>query len=313
MASVLNLTLNGPASLNRDAKVELVHQLSGKRVEVTPYLDGTASVRGLAEGAWTMRVTHPNFTFPIHTQDIRVFPDRPTIVPIVIPPDLLTFSAIEDITDANLGPVQAQLDAAQQVAARQAAKKGGEPIYAADWNELADAAADIAGAANQMTRLVAPTGHNHPELEKKIAELDSNLQKFFEIFGRSIVELQRQIQQLALQRKVDNALDAARVAPDAAVRGSLQAQVDKLTAASNDPPAVYTRKAQEVGRAMEQTLSTITPPEGEAGAEELLKDASDTAGALTTVKTVVSYREEAEGMSRVSKTAGLNFRTAAKG
>lgn len=313
MASLLNLTLNTPAALARDTKVELVHQLSGKKTEVTPYLDGTASVRGLADGAYTMRVTHPNFTFPLHTQDIRVFPDRPTIVPIVIPPDLLTFSAIEDRPDANLGPVQAELDTALATASRQGGKKGGEPIYAADWNELSTAVASVANATQQMTRLVSVDGHNHPELEKKIGELDTNLQKFFDIFGRTIVELQRQIQQLALQRQVDDALNAARLPQDDSSRLALKTQIDKLSLATHDPPAVYTRKVQEVGRAMEATLSAVTAsPEAPAEAAALLAAAAGGASALTTVKTVLSYREEAEGISRIGKSAGLSFRTVAQ-
>lgn len=313
MASLLNLTLNAPATVNRDAKVELVHQLSGKRTEVTPYLDGTASVRGLAEGAYTMRVVHPNFTFPLHTQDIRVFPDRPTIIPIVIPPDLLTFSAIEDRPDANLGPVQAELDTAHATAVRQGGKKGGEPIYAADWNELSAAVAGVSNATQQMTRLVSVDGHNHPELEKKIGELDSNLQKFFEIFGKTIVELQRQIQQLALQRQVDDALNAAQVAPDDSGRLALKAQIDKLALATHDPPAVYTRKVAEVGRSMEAALSAITPAaEAPPEANDLLATAAAGATALTTVKTVLSYREEAENISRIGQKAGLSFRTVAK-
>ncbi|HMV67379.1 MAG TPA: hypothetical protein PKA64_11055 [Myxococcota bacterium] len=313
MASLLNLTLNAPASVNRDAKVELIHQLSGKKTEVTPYLDGTAAVRGLADGAYTMRVTHPNFTFPLITQDIRVFPDRPTFVPIVIPPDLLTFTAIEDRPDANLGPVQSALEAGQGTAARQGNKKGGEPIYAADWNELAGAVAGIATATQQMTRLVSVDGHNHPELEKKIGELDSNLQKFFDIFGRTVVELQRQIQQIALQRQVDDAFNAARLAPDDSSRLAIKSQIDKLALATHDPPAVYTRKAQEVGRAMEAALSAVAPhEEAPPEAADLLATAAAGASALTTVKTVLSYREEAENISRIGQTAGLSFRTIAK-
>src|SRR5690606_4552391 len=139
-------------------------------------------------------------------------------------------------------------------------KKGGEPIYAADWNELADAVADVGTATGQLTRLVAPLGHDHPEIEKKIAEVDSNLQKFFEVFGRSVAELQRQIQQLALQRKVDDALDGARVPPSSPIRDKIRQQTDRLAAASQDPPAVYTRKVQEAARAIEAELSTLTAP-----------------------------------------------------
>ena len=53
-------------------------------------------------------------------------------------------------------------------------KKGGEAIRADDWNLVVGGAQHLADALSQMTQLVSPVGHNHPELEAKINEMSSN-------------------------------------------------------------------------------------------------------------------------------------------
>src|SRR5918994_458434 len=59
-----------------------------------------------------------------------------------------------------------------------AGKAPGEVIRAEDWNVLAGAVADLARAVGELTRLVSPVGHDHPELAEKFAEVQGNILRF---------------------------------------------------------------------------------------------------------------------------------------
>jgi len=163
------------------------------------------SVPGLNPGDYRVEVTHPNLPFQVLDQAIKVY-DRQTFVPIRIDPKLLSDTPIADTPEANLGPVQQRLDAAAAKATAQANKKGGQPIYADDWNEFGHAVEEIAKSTGDLSRLVSPQGHDHPELVAKLDEIQNNLRKFYDVFGKAMATMQRQFQQLALEKHAEAAL-----------------------------------------------------------------------------------------------------------
>src|SRR5687767_11948455 len=175
--NMLKLQLNTPVSFTRDMKVELTNQATGEKRKVTPYLDGSVVVPAIEAGNWRLQVQHPNLSFDVFDRPIKVLPDRPTFVPITIPQNIFENVPIEDVPDANLGPVQQHLDEATRAAEQQGNKKAGQPIYADDWNEMAVTVATVAKATRELTDLVAPRGHDHPEIAAKFDEVQRNLQR----------------------------------------------------------------------------------------------------------------------------------------
>ena len=249
----LNLMLNAQPAILRDMKVSLVNTLTAEKREVTPFLDGTVQVANLAPGDWQVVAKHPNLIFDVVNRPIRILPDRPTITRIPIPANIFENSAIADTPDANLGPVQSKLAETEASARDQSRKVSGQPIFADDWNALSAALGDTAKATGELATLVSPIGHDHPELVGKLGEIQANLQTFYDLFARSLAELQRQIEQLALQRKVDVVVDNL---PNLALpdRDRMYAAVDELTKSYQDPPAVYDAKKKRAGVALQEAI-----------------------------------------------------------
>lgn len=298
--TTLKLQLNTPASYTRDMTVKITNQVTGEKRTVTPYLDGSVSVPNLEPGQWRVQVTHPNLVFDLYDRPIKVFPDRPTNASIVIPANIFENVPIRDIPDADLGPVQRHLDEAGSIAERQSTKKAGQPIYADDWNELAGALATATKAAREMTELVSPRGHDHPELVDKLDEIQRNLQRMFDVFGASLAQLQRQIQQLALQSKVDAALEkTTKVTPE--TRKSIQDMVTSLQESWADSPGVYSarkrRTAQQLTDQLSQVLVNETPDVNNAAE---VKELQEFASAMATEQPAASYQEEIQQQQRTT-------------
>jgi len=261
--SMLRLQLNSQPQLTRDLVVKVTSKETGKTVQVAPFLDGSVSVPGLKPGDYRVEVTHLNLPFQVIDQAIKVY-DRPTFVPLRIDPNLLSDTPIADTPEANLGPVQQRLDTAATKAAAQAGKKGGQPIYADDWNELGHAVEEIAKSTGDLSRLVSPQGHDHPELVAKLDEIQNNLRKFFDVFGKAMATMQRQLQQLALEKHTDNAL--REVEPDeskrrAIVQELLTTPVEKALYA--DPRTFqvnFRRAAEKVQEEVQKRLPAEVPP-----------------------------------------------------
>src|SRR2546421_3671477 len=188
--ATFNLQLQGFPAANRDATVKLTNQATGQIIERKPFLDGSLQVRDVDPGLWQLVVRHPNLVNPIIQQPVRLFPQpTPTFIPIPVPADLFKDTPIRDIPDANLAPVQQAVTSVRDRARPLAVKGAGEVIRASDWNSLAGAVSDLAAAVLELTNLVSPKGHDHPEIAEKIDEVQGNLRRFAEAFGKSLVEL----------------------------------------------------------------------------------------------------------------------------
>lgn len=237
MKSMLNVRMQGHVPAFRDAEVELENPATGERLVRKPFLDGTLVVRDIDAGVWNMRVRHPNLTLPIDVRPVRVF-DQPaaTVVPVPVPADLFRDSPIRDVPDADLGPVQAAARTARDRVAPLAAKASGEVIRASDWNTLAGVVADLAGAVLQLASLVSPHGHDHPEIAEKIGEVQDNLRRFAEAYGRSLLELRREVEAGVLRRRVEEAL-----AEHPLVRDRVRGRIAQLEESLQRDTPVFTR------------------------------------------------------------------------
>jgi hypothetical protein len=211
-----DLTLNilGFPAANRDLSVQVVDPVSQNIVRtVTPFLDGTVRVPQIDPGAYEIAITHPNVALPILRRPIRVLPIGPTNISVVIDPSKFRNTPIEDIPDANLGPVQELAQSVAETVTPLGNKLPGEAILAQDWNAMAGAIRDLANALGQLTQLVSPTGHNHPELEKKFDEVSSNFDQLINSVSASLTELQRQFQTQRLRTQILGVLDTAQIDP----------------------------------------------------------------------------------------------------
>ncbi|MBP0445837.1 hypothetical protein J8J14_13740 [Roseomonas sp. SSH11] len=261
--AAFKIQLQGFAQANRDAEVELKNEATGQVITRKPFLDGSLLIRDLDPGAWEVKVSHPNLTLPIARQRIRLFPQNiPTYVPIPIPANLFRDTPIRDLPDADLGPVQQAVAAVQARVAPVADKAPGEVIRASDFNALSTAIGDLAGSVGELSRLVSPRGHDHPEIAERIDEVQANLRAFAEAFGRSLVELRRELELLSLRRAADDVLNLGNASP--LVRDDLKRRLDELEDSLQTDTGTFTGKLARAGQAIlngVQTVGEAQPPE----------------------------------------------------
>jgi len=244
-----DIRLQGLPAANRDAEVRLVNQATGQKVVRKPFLDGSLLVRDLDPGPWEMVVTHPNLIQPIDRRIVRLFPQPfPTRVPVVIRPDLFRDTPIRDIPDVDLAPIQQAAASARSAVAPLAGKAPGEVIRSSDWNALAGAVSDLAGAVSELVNLVSPHGHDHPEIAEKIGEVQGNIRRFTESFGRSLLELRRDIENEDLRHRVTDVLNAA--GAPTGIRDRLLGRVTDLEKAVQQPTPVFTAKLAATGNVL---------------------------------------------------------------
>jgi hypothetical protein len=253
-----NFQLQGFPAANRDAEVTLTNRATKQTVKRSPFLDGTLMVRDLDPGLWDVTVTHPNVIQPIFAQPVRLFPQiTPTLVPIRIPEVLFRDTPIRDIPDANLGPVQQALSAARDSLDPIQGKTPGEVIRASDWNTLVSAVRDLSDNVIEMTNLLSPRGHDHPEIAEKIAEVQQNIRNFSEAFGRSLVELRRDLETEHLRQIIEQVLNEAQ-APQA-TRDDLLGRVGRLRDTLQADTAVFTGQlATTGGRVLSAVAEMVT-------------------------------------------------------
>ncbi len=239
-----DLTLNilGFPAVNRDLTVEVRDPVTQNVVRtVKPFLDGTVRVPKIEPGAYEIAVKHPNLTLPVLRRPIRVLPTGDTKVSVLIDPSQFKDTPIEDIPEANLTPV---LDTAKSIAETVtplANKQPGEAILAQDWNAMAGAIRDLAGATGELTRLVSPTGHDHNELIRKIDEMSANFQTLLDSLSAAFTELQRQIQTQRFKGQVLGLLDRAAIDPNSAKGKEFTDLVDGLEKKVTESPAAFSR------------------------------------------------------------------------
>jgi hypothetical protein len=263
--------LSGFPAANRDAEVQLVNRATGQKITRNPFLDGSLVVRDIDPGLWDVRVTHPNLVATsIYTGKIRVFPQPlPTFVPIPVPPVLFKDTPIRDLPDANLGPVQQAVTVARDALGPIGAKAPGEVIRSADWNTLVGSVRDIADNVLQLTSLVSPVGHDHPEIAEKIGEVQDNIRNVMESFGKSLLELRREIEIDLLRRTLTNMLDEAQ-APDT-TRTDLLGRVNDLAARVKADPSVYTNGLSLTGNRILSAANDLITAKPELANSENVK------------------------------------------
>jgi hypothetical protein len=298
MMKYVNLQLNTDAAINRDLDVELISEASGARKTAKPYLDGSVRIPDLEPGGWRVVVKHPNLIHSVLDRRITVFPDRPTFVPLQIPKDIFSNAKIRDTPDADLSPELVRLDEVVAAADQQGRKVAGQPIFAADWNSMAGTLGDVARTTRDLAQKVSPIGHDHPELVEKLDELQANLGRFFEVFGQTVVQLQRQIQQLALHQQTQATLDKI---PDItpAKREEVAKTIGKLATLTEERSDIYIR---EVKRAGEQLHAQVLEAAG--GNETLMADKDvvellDVAREMSLAPPVKDYKRELEALHRI--------------
>ncbi|HVE70033.1 MAG TPA: hypothetical protein VNI54_01595 [Thermoanaerobaculia bacterium] len=264
----VNIRLQGYPLANRDASVSLVSEATGRKIETRPFLDGTVMVRDLDPGLYELEVRHPNLVMPIEKRRIRVFPQpQPTQVNIQIPQVIFKDSKIEDIPDMDLTPVQTASAAARTSAQQVGGKLPGEAILAADWNLLAGAVADLAAAVGQLTLLVAPRGHDHPEIAAKIDEVQGNLRAFAEAFGKTVLEIRRRFEVDQIRKNTEDVLSMHDVPP--ATKKDLFERIDKLQLNAQKDTPQYTQQLANVSAALLDQINEIAVQKGEGGADFL--------------------------------------------
>ena len=304
---------NFPAA-NRDARVKLTNSATGQVIERKPFLDGSLVVRDIEPGQWEVQVTHPNVTLPIFERPIKILPQNlPTFVPIPIRPSDFLDTPIRDIPDADLGPVQQAADSARVRAGGVAGKAPGEVIRSADWNALALAVADLAASVLQLASLVAPRGHDHPEIAEKIDEVQGNVRRFTESFGKSLLELRRDIESGALKKRTEHVFNLAGLDP--VIRDGLLQKVDDLHLSLQATPVEFSGKTAQVGALIAAQVARSAQELG-AGGEDFLKKpevqellnittAFSTAGSAVTAERELETYRRTTALLGTSKIGGL--------
>lgn len=307
MAAV-KFQLNTPVEITRDLQVQMVHQVSGKSIAATPFLDGTVNVRNLDPGEYRVQVRHPNLPFQVLDRPVKVLTERPTFVPLQIDLDIFTNTPVRDIAEADLEPVRGQLGDAADTADVQAAKQGGQPIYADDWNTLAGTVASVATATVDLTRRVSPHGHDHPELIEKMDEIQRNLQRFLEVFGQSMAQVQRQLERLAMEVRTQQALDRL---PDVTPtqRAEVEGIVARLDAVRIENPYLYTRELRRTGEQLTAKMAELLPADQpDLATEPAIVELTTAARTMAETIPAASYEEEVRNHLRVdSRSTGGNL------
>jgi hypothetical protein len=263
-------------------------------------------MRNVPAGAYRVKVMHPNLSYPVYDGRIRVFTDKPTFVPIKIPANIFSNTPIAVTAEADLTPLQAKLGSAAASADAQANKKGGQPIYADDWNQLSGVTADIAQITIELSQKVSPIGHDHPELVEKMKELQSNMDKLFDVFGKTVAELQRQIQQLALEVQVSRALDKIQVAD----RAEFDKHIKTLGESRKDTPYVYTSTARRTGEELVKRIRDAVPiDKPELLEDEAVREVLEIAQTMAASQPAFDYVSELKNQQRLDnarKSAGFS-------
>jgi hypothetical protein len=254
----LRLNILGFPAVNRDLTVDLTDPSTGEVVRTgRPFLDGTLNIAQLPPGVYEIAISHPNLALPVLRQPIRVLPVGDTQVSLLIDPSRFRNTPIADIPDANLGPVRDATTSVQQTVQPLTAKRPGEAITSADWNTLASGVASLAEAVTQLTRLVSPVGHNHPELEDKINEIQGNFTTLLDTVTTAMTELQRQIQAERVRKQAGDLFDRVGLAADNPRRQALVDALNQLDRAVVEPPPRFAQVSRNVGVQAQTVLQQV--------------------------------------------------------
>lgn len=306
LKAAFNIQLQGFPQANRDAEVTLVNQSTGSRFIRKPFLDGQLIMRDLEPGPYEISVRHPNLIEPIDRRVVRLFPQPfPTRVPVVVRPELFRDTPIRDIPDADLSPVQQAATTVKETLSPLGTKSPGETIRSSDWNALVGAMTDLAGAVLELTQLVSPIGHDHPEIAEKTAEIQGNIRRFTESFGRSLLELRRDIESQQLRRNLLDTLDRAGAPTE--IRNRWTQRIDDLEEAIQQPTPVWTGKLSRAGNAFIQEVNELAVAQGAEGdsflKEPVVQSVMLAATQYANVGTQVKAEDELQTYMRTTSTS----------
>ncbi|MFC0533297.1 hypothetical protein [Phytohabitans kaempferiae] len=252
-----SIQLSGHAPARRDVTLEIISETTGEKRTVTPFLDGSAMVRGLSPGAYQVRVLHPNAVGElVDLRRVRLFEGLPTRLRLPLPEELFRDTPVRETEDANLTPVHDAAVAARDAVASTGGKQPGDPIRSEDWNAVVGGLTDLANAVAELTRLVAPQGHDHPELEEKIDEVNGNVRRFGDQFGRQLARIQRTLQTLAIEREVEETIGRAGVVPNG-VRVKVAESVDLLKRHSDSDTVVWGARKKSAYASILQAMGDL--------------------------------------------------------
>lgn len=273
MKANFNIQLQGYAPANREAKVRLRHEATGQVIERAPFADGSLMVRDIDPGMWEIEVTHPNLVQPIERRKVRLFPQPhiPTFVPIPVPEELFRNIVIRDIPDLSVAPVQQAATAVREQLRPIGVKGPGEAIRASDFNTIVAAISDLSGAVLQLTEIVSPKGHDHPEIQESFTQVGENLRRFAEAFGKSLLELRREIEAAHLRMNALEMLDEAE-APEPVRKKVLDRIADLQTAVQADT-TVFTQKLAATGSVLLTEVNALATAKGDQADDFLAKPA----------------------------------------
>lgn len=305
--------LEGFPAANRDAEITLVEEVTGVEIKRKPFLDGSLNLKNLNAGFYQVKVNHPNLINPVWTNRVRLFPQpRPTVITVPVPEDIFVDTPIRDIPDADLGPVQQTLAATRDAIAPIGGKVAGEVIRSADWNTLVGAMTDLTQAVLELTNLVSPKGHDHPEIAEKIDQVQNNLVNFSEAYGQNLLQIQREIEALNMRRRVEDMYNQAQV-PEAD-RTQVLERIDELAHNLQLPAATWTTKLAGMAGLVLTQVNTIAsaqddPDEfiNQANVQEVVNFATQyhTSGVQTTPEKELNIYRKTTSVAKTSKIFGV--------
>ena len=307
MPQTLNLNILGFPAVNRDLTVEVRDPVSDTVVSTArPFSDGTARLARLEAGAYELAVLHPNLTLPVIRRPIRILPIGETTVSVLIDPSKFRNTPIADVPDANLGPVREQVASIAETILPLGEKQPGEAIKSEDFNLMATSIRELALAVAELTRLVSPIGHNHPELEAKFDEVSTNFETLLNTLSTAMAELQRQIQAQRVRTQVEDVLDRAEIDPGSPKGRVFLDLVAALEGKVTETPTSFGRAARGVG--VQRTTQLEQLIDERAGDPEFaesagVKSLSQSADLLKTQR-ATSYDTELEHHLKVDRTFG---------
>lgn len=304
----LTVNLQGFPAVNRDLSVEVRDPVTQQVVRtVKPFLDGTVRVPQIDAGNYEIAVRHPNVPLPVLTRPIRVLPVGDTKVSVVIDPSKFRNTPIEDIPDANLTPVQDLAKSVAETVLPLSNKVSGEAILSRDWNTLASAVRDLANALGELTQLVSPRGHNHPELETKFNEVTGNFESLVNTVTTTVAELQRQIQTQRIRRQIDDVLDVAAIPPDSPRAKQFTDLLKPLEASFSDSPREFSNKARTAGVQISSEIEKLVQEKAAVdpnlSAKAPIQNLDLTVGVLKDQRTT-THQAELDQMRKLDRTLG---------
>ncbi len=256
--SNLTMSILGFPVVNRDLTVEVRDAVTQNVVKtVQPFMDGTVRIPQIDPGAYEITIRHPNLTLPVLQRPVRVLPSGDTQVSVLIDPSKFRNTPIEDIPEANLTPIGDIAASVGETMAPIGNKQAGEAILAQDWNQFAGGLRDLSGAVQELTKVVSPVGHDHPEFVKKFDEITTNFQTLLDTLSSAFAELQRQIQTMRLRTHVTDVLDAAGVDPKSTAGKEMLGIVDQLDTQVTASPSAFARELRSAAVQLDTKLSDL--------------------------------------------------------